>query len=485
MKREKLLETLEGIDGRFIAEAASFVPAPAASIASKRFRPWAAVAACLILVAVLTGAAACAAEAKEYQNAVAFFEENGLSTEGLEREDVKTVYRDILTRSFTNGKTAEVIRRSVMGVWLTEDEPTPEELANAWDKDKNQIKSSVSKLGFSYKHHDVYVHDEENDLDVFEKGVASCYRDGSLLWTAEFPEFGVIGCRHSAAGTCLWGWSGGPGKEETTGAWLALVDDGGKVVWKARPPHARLFVPAVVLEREDGAFAVFGSRCTENEYVMNVTVLDSRGNELYFRENKIGQTQVANAALLGDGFLVQLADPHGATVQICRLDREGNVVERCSYGSDDTAYHVTDMIKYEGKVYLSAYCVPGQEGGDQSEIKSILDELFPDGEGYKRMEKEDLVRRLREDYTAVLLICDREGSEPRQFYSVKGALGGQLSTEERFLTWDVENLVNAKVFRYDVFNKIRGTCRVIRYRFGPTGDFVEKEATGELTTFSR
>ena len=49
-------------------------------------RPWlrAAVAACLALAVGLTGVAY-AAEAREYGAAVRFFDENGLSTEGLSR----------------------------------------------------------------------------------------------------------------------------------------------------------------------------------------------------------------------------------------------------------------------------------------------------------------------------------------------------------------------------------------------------------------
>ena len=62
-----------------------------------------------------------------------FFDENGLSTEGLSREDVKAVYRDITTQCFTYDKTAEVIRRSVPGVEISQREPTPEELEELWN----------------------------------------------------------------------------------------------------------------------------------------------------------------------------------------------------------------------------------------------------------------------------------------------------------------------------------------------------------------
>jgi hypothetical protein len=72
------------------------------------------VAACLALFIVIgSTAVALAVEAKEYNAAVAFFESNGLSTDGLSRSDVKAVYRDITTQRFTYGKTADVIRQAI------------------------------------------------------------------------------------------------------------------------------------------------------------------------------------------------------------------------------------------------------------------------------------------------------------------------------------------------------------------------------------
>ena len=73
-------------------------------------RPWLrwAAAACLVLAVGLAGVAY-AAEAREYGAAVQFFDENGLSMEGLSREDVKAVYRDITTQEDT-GETAPYYR---------------------------------------------------------------------------------------------------------------------------------------------------------------------------------------------------------------------------------------------------------------------------------------------------------------------------------------------------------------------------------------
>ena len=69
-----------------------------------------AIAACMaVLIALGVGAYAYAEDAKEYKEALMFFEENDLPTEGLTRSEIKKVYRDITTESYTYSKTAEVL----------------------------------------------------------------------------------------------------------------------------------------------------------------------------------------------------------------------------------------------------------------------------------------------------------------------------------------------------------------------------------------
>ncbi|MBR7092909.1 MAG: hypothetical protein IKI50_07005, partial [Clostridia bacterium] len=104
MNRQTISDVVGSIEETYVQEAAldaaeqpAAAPAPAPAVVrpQRRFR-WGALAACLALVAVMMSSAVVvfAAEAREYNAAVAFFEENGLSVEGLSRADVKAVYRD-------------------------------------------------------------------------------------------------------------------------------------------------------------------------------------------------------------------------------------------------------------------------------------------------------------------------------------------------------------------------------------------------------
>lgn len=61
-----------------------------------------------------------------------------MSTEGLTRGEIKEVYRDITTKSFTYSKTAEVIRNSISsdnigGYEIVQNNPTPEDIENLWN----------------------------------------------------------------------------------------------------------------------------------------------------------------------------------------------------------------------------------------------------------------------------------------------------------------------------------------------------------------
>ena len=78
-------------------------------------RPILAVALCLALLLCLGGGTlAFAAEVKEYNDALVFFDTHGLSTEGLSRGEVKAVYRDITTQSFTFSKSPTFLNPTAM-----------------------------------------------------------------------------------------------------------------------------------------------------------------------------------------------------------------------------------------------------------------------------------------------------------------------------------------------------------------------------------
>ncbi len=441
------------------------------------YRVWAPVAACLVLAVSLTGVAA-AAEVREYNAAADFFAENGLSAEGLSREDIKAVYRDISTNRFTNDKTAEVIRRSVQGVEILQQEPTAEELAAFWNG--NFVNSGK---GIEYRIDCEYKLDNTLGFDIFYKSIVECCHDGSPIWKKEFSSFYVDDCASVADGTAAWGYTSTWSSEQPSPAWLARLDDSGKVLWERRLDHGfeNEYICAV-LDNGDGTWAVISRG--DLEYLC-LSQYDINGNELSFNKTQIGNKGIWNAARLGDGYLVQLGDYTGGNyAHLAKIDRDGNITDNFVYEGDDCDYHITDMAEFEGRVYLSAYSVPKQtDGGGRHEIADILDYVFD--KGNYEISSDELTPLVRDNYTAVLLLCDPEGGEPETFYSVKGSLGGKLTVEDERLQWDAESIVSTFFSPYTSSFSIGGTCRVYRYSFDGLGALAECNDTGETTRYNR
>ncbi|MBP5618367.1 MAG: hypothetical protein J6X61_04385, partial [Clostridia bacterium] len=251
MKRDQVADVLGRINDQYITEALDSVSA------QKRPRAfvWRVAAACLALVLVAgVSVTAVVAEAKEYEAAVAFFTEYGLSTDGLTRGEIKAVYRDITTQRFTNEKTAQVLRQAVPGWEIGQELPSSEEMANLWNTDVWNRASAKTGLHYEWD----YREEMDNDLGftVLTKSTLSCYRDEDLLWTADFD--GVFGddCLHTADGTIAWGQNYRWSTDQPSYAVFARVDDSGKVLWQIRLDHGfKDELITAVLDNGDGTFA--------------------------------------------------------------------------------------------------------------------------------------------------------------------------------------------------------------------------------------
>ena len=220
MNKNDLLRAFDDVDDDILER--SEVRKPRRKAMS--FRTWGTLAACVTLVVSLAGVAF-AAEAREYRAAVEFFEDNGLSMEGLSRADVKAVYRDITTQRFTYDKTAEVLGRWVPGLEIDQREPTPEELAALWNR--NVWYNAQPGAEISYRKDYQYRLDKALGFDVLDKSILECYRDGELLWTAEFPNVSIEGSVFTSAGTAVWARSYRWSSEQPCYGWMARVEDKG------------------------------------------------------------------------------------------------------------------------------------------------------------------------------------------------------------------------------------------------------------------
>lgn len=498
MKKENVSEILSQIDEKYISEAAQFASenkgenlSPKTVILKgmdkqpRRFR-WGVVAACIALFVVIgTTAFAFAAEAKEYNDAVTFFEENGLSTEGLTRTEVKAVYRDITEKRFTYGKTAEVIQHSVSGWEIQQAEPTPEQLAEYWYRNNNL--NTVSDKGIDYRVVYQYSNDKRYDIAALDRSLFECYRDGEMLWSAEIRDYYILGYLLTGDGALLWGRNEILSFSDKSYGCIAFVDKEGNIKWHKAVNHGYENGEYIgeVMSNGDGTWAVISKG--DGKYLC-LSCFDADGNEISFHQTEIGNYGIHNAARLGDGYIVQLWNQvNGDTALLYKMDREGVLTDSFTYEGENCDYYITDMIEYNGQVYLSANAVPKSgEGIDRGEINGIIDYLYSRGRDLVEISSEELTPVVRDNYKAILLICDAEGGNPKTFYTVKGSMGGRLSVNTSgLLEWNVESFTSTYYSPATSSFSIGGMCAVYRYTFNGEGTLIGQLDTGDKVSFNK
>lgn len=460
--------------------------------AIKTIRWAASLAACAaLLIGIGFGTHAVVAEAKEYNAAVRFFDEYDLSTEGLSRSQIKAVYRDIITESFTYSKTAGVILRNlsaeeIKGYEIDQREPTPEDMENIWNYRKfssnYQHAGSVGPTNIRYERGK-----ELYEGELFIQRSIKKYVDDTLVWEVAITDFILNGYTAVSDGVIVYGHTSryqAPQNED--GAWLAKIDSDGKILWthKLYNDYGLIEEVAAVLENADGTYTVVSRGDYDYFYFRR---LNADGIQIYCRHTLMGNYGIWNVVPFRDGYLVQLGNMDNFA-KIVVVDQDGRFSGTFSYDGQDTAYYITDMIEYNGNIYLSAYSVPklGEESisGRQDETAKIMDYVIENG--YIEVSEEGLTAVVRDHYTALLLVCDPETGIPDTFFSIKGSLGNELSISSTGqLLWDVESITSVRYNPWSSFATFRGLSSIFRYTFAENGLLISQADTGKTIPFAK
>ena len=461
---------------------------------AKLWRRALAAAACLALLAAAGGA--CAAEVREYNTAVQFFQSNFLPTEGLTRSEIKAVYRDITTESFTYSKTAEVIESSLsdyptIGFEIPQDSPTPEDVEALWNyKNFNGMYWVTNSSQASKEDYRIRIEEKMDPslgFEILDRCYFEKYCKDELVWSVFYTDFWIEDYVPVRDGVVVYGQTDTWSSEHPRHAWISKIDLNGNILWTQKLENGfRKEYVSAVLEHEDGSLAVFSRG--ELKYLC-LSHLDKNGRQTDSNKTEVGNYGIWNAARFGDGYLVQLGSyTEDQYAKIVKVDPNGTITDSFSYSAGDRFYHVTDMVEFGGNVYLSAYTTPKNEdspySGGHYEISPILDRLFE--ENRINIPSEELTPMVRDIYTAVLLVCDPDGGAPKEFYSIEGSLGGVLTLgEDGVLQWDVESITTTYFSPYTSSHSIGGTSYVYRYTFDQTGNLIGQEKTGQVTHFAR
>lgn len=491
MKKENISDALNNIDFDMVEDVYESTKQKKEN-PKNIWRKWGTVAACfLLLIAACFGTFTVVAEAAEYKAAVQFFNDFGMSTDGLTRGEIKAVYRDITTKSFTYSKTAEVIRNSISadnvgGYEITQDDPTPEDIKNLWNY-KNYTGGFIgsTQTGVHYKYRSEYKKDETLGITIHDKSYLEKYNGDELLWSVSVSDFWIENYSIVSDGVIAYGRTDTLSRNQKPHAWMAKIDMDGNIVWKKMLSNGfnREYISAVV-ENDDGSYAVF-SRGDLKYFCLSQYAVD--GKETHFHKTEVGNYGIWNAARFEDGYIVQLG--RNELTQIVKVDREGNITDSFTYNDESFYYFITDMIEFNGNIYLSAYAVPRlsneePNAGGRYEIANVLNYLFDNN--ICEIASEELTPMVRDNYTALLLVCEPKTGKPQEFYSVKGSLGGKLSVSDTGnLLWNVESITSTFFSPVTSSFTIGGTSYVFRYAFDTSGLLMSQEKTEEVVNFRK
>lgn len=485
MNSRQLLNIIGDIDERHIKAAA---PAEKRTKKAPVFAKWA--AACVLIVgAAGIGSYSYIAEAREYNEALNFFNENEMSAEGLTRSEIKEVYRDITTNSFTYSKTAEVIKNSissdrVSGYELSQDNPTPEELQIMWN---NKIFTDSQKDGINYKLRSEYKMDETLGFEVHDKSIIEKYDGDKLLWSVPiayiFNDYAAL-----SDGIICYGCTESHSSFDISHACMTKLDNNGNILWSVILDNGfKLEYISKIIENSDGSLAII-SRGDLNYFCLSQYTAE--GKRTHFRKTEVGNYGFWNAAAFDEGYIVQLGSfNQNEHAKIVKVDYYGNITEEISYGDENYYYYITDMLQYNGDIYLSAYAVPRLENeeenaGGRNDIAAVLNYIF--NNDVWDISSEELTPMVRGNFTAMLLVCEPLSGKPQEYYSAEGSLGGALAINENGnLLWETESITSTFFSPATSAFTIGGTSTIYRYEFDSSGTLINSEKTDKTVKFAR
>ncbi len=465
-----------------------------------RRRVWLAAAVTALIAALAAGSAAYAADAKEYKAAMEFFNEYELDPEGLTRGEIKAVYRDISTESFTYSKSAEILSHSIIANHLPGYELTvrnngsfPGNAKDIWQLLIREEAEVGEGRGTWFKHELNYrFHDEGGGWYEEIGSFVEKYDGTELLWHTDLDPLEVWDQIEYSGGVILIAAVYDASLTRTN--WLVRLDENGKVLWKNTFGDSNEYV-CTLLANEDGSIAVF-SRQERSSFCF--TKLDADGRVIHrSAPDQSVSAGIGKAAHYKDGYLVQLwSYTDTQLTSFAKVDKDGNIMEICSVPpTEDRIYYLKDLICYGGRIYLSVYSIPNDLGepdpddivfyGSHDEIRPILETCFDYGsKGITDIP--GLTEMVKERYEADLMILEPEEGKLSECYYVKGGLGGDLSvSSDGKLVWGVESIAGTFFSLATNSFTIGGVSRINEYRFAQDGSFIDMLETNEFVNFAR
>ncbi len=408
--------------------------------------------------------------AHEYTEALAFFRTNGISVAELTKEEVREVYRDITTGTFSKDKTFQVIKKNIKGMELEANPPNPEKLNALFEVYKHNYRNQEYKVFYNEEY------DSNRDYLVLKS--SSLIKSDSadeIIWEVEMPGFYVEDITVSDNRIMAYGSIPYFTDSTNTAYSVSVIDiDKGKALWTKQVSE---YIVAALIDGSD--YVVLAMKSGELSFYK----FDDKGDKtLLSRTNLQGQGYIRQVIKSGSGYLASIYTGNNE-IKLLRIGVDGSVEAVHEYNDFERVYVIADMAEYKGKVFLSTYSYTNL-GQDSWEISDILDEIH--SRPTLEISSGELVEMIRNKFEATLLVVDPLTGEPESFYSVPAAMGNNLLTDKNGkLIWEVGNPISAFYSPATSSFSISTTYEIYIYEFDLYGNFLSKTATDRTFEYRR
>lgn len=459
LNKEQTRRIMDGFDSRTGLDTAK-----REKKAPRRSRKaWLAIAACAVLVVGMAfGGYALAAEAKEYNAAVAYCEANGIPTDGLSRAEIKAVYREVKSETgvYDAGSAGMVSRTDetepVKG-WeiLTDGDPRYADFDSV-------LAAEIERI----------IADREYRCGIAKDGSGVVVKEngGETIWEYKSSEVSACCAAVSVTGDTAVFAQRNVESDEGTVVLPAVfkLDENGELLWMTKWADDQLYSDKIEYDSDalvpetDGGVTVFSVKrdYERREFAICVTRLDTDGNIVFNVENAIGNFWVYEAYKISGGYVARIGLPpvssDGHVIQescVMMFTEDGHIKEAYRFSEDGKEIEVNDMVLFGGKLYVSA---------------TVTDITLFNG----KTKSDDTI-------TAMLFVCDPDTGALTEFYQVKNAEGSSLDTSKNELDWSVNRISTLTFTEEDGTIFISGTAAVWNYRFDTDCRLIDSADTGE------
>lgn len=493
--KKKINKILQMLEPRPLPDKATVLAAcPTVPVVSQtapiRRRLSPAKVAALAMSALLViggGVGVAAAEAKAYGEAINFFEQYNLSAEGFTRSEVKKIYKDIVSESFTYEKTEEALASGLEGYEIQAQPLDSEGLRRVWMVGYQfgiEVKDYSEQSNVEYRASHLEF-ENSNEETTGKMNEITRFENGEEVWRKRLDIYhhSICAARDQVvvAGSPT---PPTPGGDNNT-VKLYLLNSDSSICWEKSFGTTLSWVNVDYVMYNGEKLVLF---CVGSNERLEIVEMDLNGNVLNIQRMKYNEKGygIAQAVEVSGGYLIQ---KDGKLLQA----KDGTVSDLATFsGNGDTEYRITDMIEFNGLVYISGRIVPKNEdivGGAMGQYDLYMEQFGEEG-----ATDEEMLEFYRKNHTAVLMICDPDSGEPKNFYTIPGASGGKLSVANNKLTWNVNRYTGAEPFTiatgdlYSVYRVTDGclgniTADVWQYVFSPYGQIVGEKDTGSSVEF--